>query len=375
MNFIPVCEPCFIGNEARYTAQAVETAWVSSNGEFIKQFEEGFAEFVGVGHGVSCSSGTSALHLALLALEVGNGDEVIIPSFSMMAVLGAVLYVGAKPVFVDAEADTWNIDVSKIKEKITSKTKAIIAVHTYGHPVDMDPVLKLARSKEIYVVEDAAEAHAGEYKGRKCGSLADISCFSFYGNKIITTGEGGMVLTNDKKLAERCSYFKNLCFPMTGPRDYVHEDLGYNYRMTNVQAAIGLAQLEQIDSLSGARIKNAKYYNERLSEVPGITTPVEEDYAKNVYWMYGILINKEEFGISRDELMLRLKEQGIDSRYFFKPLHSQPLLESRGLLDEGEYPVTEHLARNGLYLPSSSKLTTKEIDRVCDTVKLIHKRV
>ena len=371
--FIPVCTPCFIGNEERYTAEAVSTAWVSSSGAFITKFEEAFSEYCGVRHGVTTSNGTTALHLALLALGIGEGDEVILPDFTMVAVLASILYVGAIPVFVDVEADTWCLDTAKLEEKVSAKTKAIFAVHTYGHPVDMEPLWALAKKHNLYVIEDAAEAHGGEYQGRRTGSLSDISCFSFFGNKIITTGEGGMVLTDDEALADRCRYFKNLCFSPTGPRDYVHEDLGYNYRMTNVQAAIGLAQVECIEELVAGRIRNAKQYNELLAGVPGIRLPVEKTYAKNVYWMYGVLIDESEFGLTRDDLMLRLKEEGIDTRYFFKPLHSQPLLRKRGISVSEAFPISERLAKEGMYLPSSSALREDEVSRVCESIKRARK--
>ena len=367
--FIPVCEPCFLGNEEKYAGEAVRTAWVSSSGAFIKKFEEGFSNYCSAKFGISTTSGTTALHLALIALGVGEGDEVIIPDFTMVAVLSAVLYCRATPVFVDAERDTWNIDVRLIEERITPRTKVIIPVHTYGHPVDMDPLLFLAEQHNIAVVEDAAEAHGAEYRGRKCGSMGVMGCFSFFGNKIITTGEGGMVVTSDVSLADRCRYFKNLCFPMSGPRDFIHDDLGYNYRMTNVQAAIGLAQLERIDELMEKRRANALAYNERLQGVPGVQLPVEKDGCKNVYWMYGIVIDEREFGLSRDALMAELREAKIETRYFFRPLHRQKLLEKFGIVDNRQHPVTEWLSQNGLYLPSSSKLTMDEIEYISDTVR------
>lgn len=368
-SFVPVCEPCLLGNEAQYVAEAVASGWLSGAGPFINRFEEGFSAYCGVKHGVSCSNGTTALHLALRSLGIEEGDEVIIPDFTMIAVLYSVLYCGATPVFVDAETDTWNINPELLKEKITSRTKAIIAVHTYGHPVDFDPLLKIAREYGIPVVEDAAEVHGAEYHGRKCGSLGDISCFSFFGNKIITTGEGGMVLTNDAALADKCRYYRNLCFPMKGPRDYVHDDLGYNYRLTNIQAALGVAQLENIEEFVSRRRRNAEFYLSALREVPGIQLPVQKSYARNVYWMFGIVVNRDKFGMTRDELMDALKKENIDSRYFFKPMHNQKVLDKFGLNAKGTYPVSKALSENGFYLPSGSGLTDAERERVCKAIK------
>ncbi|MFH1593599.1 MAG: DegT/DnrJ/EryC1/StrS family aminotransferase [Candidatus Omnitrophota bacterium] len=358
---IPVCEPLYLGNEEKYASDAIRSRWISSGGNYIKRFEERFSKFCGARYGIATTSGTAALHLALKATGVKEGDEVIIPDFAMIAVLFAVLYCGAKPVFVDAEKHTWNMDVAGLEKKITSRTKAIIPVHTYGHPVNMGPVVKMAKKHDLYVVEDAAEAHGAQYKGRVCGSIGHIACFSFYANKIITSGEGGMVVTSSLELAEKCRYYKNLCFPLRGKRDYIHDDLGFNYRMTNVQAALGLAQLENINKFIKRRRDNAKLYTELLKKVPGITLPTEEGYAKNVYWMYGIVIDPVKFGKTRDELVRALLSSGIDTRYFFKPLHKQGALKKVGLRYKDRYPQAEHLSRSGLYLPSGSGLTAKEI--------------
>jgi perosamine synthetase len=366
--FIPVCEPHFIGKEKHYVNEAVSSGWVSSAGKYINGFEEQFSAYCGRKHGITTTNGTTALHLALIALDIKEGDEVIIPNFAMAAVLKSVLYCRAIPKFVDAEPDTWNIDSTKIAEKITDKTKAIIIVHTYGHPVDVDPILELAKSKNIAVIEDAAEAHGAEYRSKKCGSFGALSCFSFFGNKIITTGEGGMVLTDDSQLAERCRYFKNLCFPLQGKRDYIHNDLGFNYRMTNLQAAVGLAQTECLDQLAELRRKNARTYNGRLQGVPGLQLPVEKDYAKNVYWMYGLVIDEKKCGLSRDTLMSLLKENGIDTRNFFRPLHNQKLLKQFGIEDTGSYPETAWLSEKGFYLPSGSGLKEDDIDYICENL-------
>jgi len=277
----------------------------SGAGEKLERFEKEFAAFCSSSYGIGTNNGTTALHLALVASGIGKGDEVIIPTFTMIATANAIIYSGAKPVLVDSEMETWNMDVSKIEEKITSKTKAIMVVHIYGHPADMDAVTELARKHKLWVIEDAAEAHGAEYKSRKTGNLSDIGCFSFYGNKIITTGEGGMVVTNNEKIADKARLLRSHAF---GQPRFIHHKLGYNYRMTNVQAAIGLAQMEKADYLVGRRRENAKMYNVLLCGVDGITTPPEKPGYKNVYWMYGVLVDKDKFGMSKEELMAR--EQG-----------------------------------------------------------------
>lgn len=370
---IPVCQPLYLGNEQKYISDAVRSRWISSSGGYIKRFEERFSRYCGARYGIATTSGTSALHLALLALGVGPEDEIIIPNFTMVAVLFAVLYCKAKPVFVDVELDTFNIDAKKIEDKISSRTKAIIVVHTYGHPAEMKPVIELAKKYHIRIVEDSAEAHGAEYMGRKCGSLGHISCFSFYANKIITTGEGGMVVTSDYRLAQKCRYYKNICFSLHGRRDYVHRDLGYNYRMTNIQAALGLAQLENIEKFIERRRANARQYTKLLQDISGIQLPAEKGYAKNVYWMYGVVINPRKFGKTRNELACRLNENGIETRNFFMSLNRQPVLKKLGIVARGQYPVSDFLAENGLYLPSGSGLKREDIRYICETVKRMSK--
>ena len=366
---IPVCEPILDGKELEYVTDCVKTTWISSNGKYIPLFEEKFAEFCQTKYGVACNNGTTAIHLALESLGIGKGDEVIIPTFTMIATCNAVIYSGAKPVLVDSEMETWNMDPEVIEEKITPKTKAILVVHTYGHPVDMDPILEIAQKHNLFVIEDAAEAHGGEYKGKRCGSLGDVGCFSFYSNKIITTGEGGMVVTNNEEYAGKARLLRNHAF--SKPR-FIHHELGYNYRITNIQAAIGLAQMEQAEYLVNRRIENAKKYNSLLKDVEGVTIPPEKDWAKNVYWMYSILI-EDEFGLSKDEMMEKLKEKGVDTRSFFYGMHQQPIFKNGN--DErfpdctGLYPVADEFSQKGLYLPSSGKLTNKEIETVVATIK------
>jgi len=382
---IPVCEPTLIGNEKRYALDCIETNWISSMGKYIEQFEQGFATFCGVKHAVAVNNGTTALHLALAASGIGSGDEVIVPTFTMIASVNAILYTGAKPVIVDADPETWNMvtspsGIKKLAAKITKKTKAIMPVHIYGHPVDMDPILEIAKQHHLLVIEDAAEAHGAEYRGKqgvkKCGAMSHAACFSFYANKIITTGEGGMIVTDDDVLAERLRLLRNHAFTK---KRFIHNELGYNYRMTNIQAAIGCAQLEQIEKLIALRIKNAHCYNQLFKASglvgKGITLPSEKPWAKNVYWMYGILIDEKTFGISKDQLMTELEKQGIQTRSFFYPMHQQPMFVNKkypnGLSDadlRDHYPVADRLAQEGLYLPSSSHLTEEQIKTVVDAV-------
>jgi perosamine synthetase len=370
---IPVCIPLLGEKELEYVVDCIKTNWISSKGKYVEEFEDKFAKYCSCEYGITTTSGTTALHLALASLKIKKGDEVIIPTSTMIATAFAVIYCDATPVLVDAEPETWNMDVEKIEEKITDRTKAIMPVHIYGHPCDMDPIMKLAREYDLYVVEDAAEAHGAEYKGKKAGSIGDIGCFSFYANKIITTGEGGMVVTNDEEIAERAKSLRNLCFPKE-KRIYLHSEVGYNYRMTNIQAAIGLAQFERIDKLAEMRRRNAHLYNEYLKDMEGIRLPVEKEWAKNVYWMYSILI-EDEFGMSRDELMDSLMEQGIETRTFFVPMHEQSVFQNMGLFKfKGEsYPVAEELARKGMYLPSSSGLKEGEIKFICNGIKKINR--
>ncbi|HEY4104875.1 MAG TPA: DegT/DnrJ/EryC1/StrS family aminotransferase [Polyangiaceae bacterium] len=364
--FIPVCEPLLAGRELEYVTKAVSGGWISSSGSYVAEFEREFAQYLGVPVAVTTTSGTTALHLALVAAGIGPGDEVIIPAFTMIASAFAVCYTGAKPVFVDADA-TWNIDPRLVEAKITPKTRAIMPVHVYGHSCEMDSLRKLASAHELLVIEDAAEAIGSRYKGELCGALGDMSCFSFFANKLVTTGEGGMVVARDERLGERLRYFKNLCFPLDGSRRYVHEEIGFNYRMPNVLAAIGLAQLERADFYLERRRANAARYNELLQNQRGIVTPPEAPWTTSSYWMYGILIG-DEFGLARDEVMQKLKQAGIETRSFFVSMHRQPALAKYGCDMTGEYPVTDELSRRGLYLPSSSGLTDTQIARIAETL-------
>lgn len=364
---IPVCEPLLEGNELAYVLDAVRSGWISSSGEYLRRFEEGFAAYCGVRHGIGTTSGTTALHLALAALGVGPGDEVVVPDFTMIACAFAVCYTGAMPVAVDADPLTWNIDVGRVEQKLTPRTKAIMAVHIYGHPTDMDPLLALARARGIAVLEDAAEAHGATYKGRRCGSLGDIAAFSFYANKVIATGEGGMVVTSDDALAAECRALRNLSFPRDGGRVYLHDRIGFNYRMSNLQGALGLAQLERVDDLVAARRAHAARYSRSLASVDALELPPELPWATSSYWMYGVVL-REGARLTRDELARRLAAEGIETRPFFQPMHVQPALLRYGIDRSGSYPVADRLAANGLYLPSGSGLSEAQIDRVSTAV-------
>lgn len=369
MAFIPVCEPMLAGNELKYVTEAVSTGWISSSGKYVTEFEKQFAEYCGCKYGIAVCNGTIALHLALIGLGIGKGDEVIVPTFTMIASAFAVCYTGAKPVFVDADKDTWNIDVKKIEEKITSKTKAIMPVHIFGKMCDMDAIHALAKKYNLYVLEDAAEAHGASYHGVKAGASSDIAAFSFFANKNITTGEGGMVVTNNKEFYDRARYFKNVCFPLDGPRNYQHEDIGYNYRMSNVVAAIGLAQVEKADDYKEMRIRNHQLYKKYLSDVPGILFQSEPDKdCVDVCWMNTIVIDPAKYGHHKDELIAHLKENDIDTRLLFTGMHKQKAMMDYGCDCSGEYPVCEWLTENGFYLPSSSSLTEEQIKFICGII-------
>ncbi|OGJ16236.1 aminotransferase DegT [Candidatus Pacearchaeota archaeon RBG_13_33_26] len=368
---IPVCKPWLPGKEREYVNDAIETNWISSAGKYIEKFEEGFAKFCGTDYGVCCTSGLAALHLACAALGLKKGDEVIVPTFTMAASVNAIIFTGAKPVLVDCDKETYCIDVDKIEEKITGKTKAIMPVHIYGHPCEMDKILELAKKYNLFVIEDAAEAHGAEYKGRLCGNMSDIGCFSFYANKILTTGEGGMCMTNNKELADKMRKLRNHAFDV--PR-FIHSEVGFNYRLTNIQAAVGYAQVENADMLVKARRNVGIRYNDILRDLKGLILPKEKDYAKNVYWMYGVVL-EDEIRLTKEEVMEKLKEKGIDTRSFFIPMHQQPAYVNKTRENvpdcSGEFPVADKISSRGFYLPSSSNLSDEEIRFVYNSLKEI----
>lgn len=372
--FIPVCEPYLAGNELEYVTDAISTGWISSSGTYVNRFEEEFAKYCDCKYAVSVCNGTIALHLALLSLDIGIGDEVIIPSFTMIASAFAVCYTGAKPVFVDADKDTFNIDVTKIEKKITSRTKAIMPVHIFGKICNMDAIIALAKKYNLYIIEDAAEAHGATYRGKKAGAFSDVAAFSFFANKNITTGEGGMIVTNNEDIAQKAKYFKNVCFPINGPRNYSHDDIGYNYRMSNVVAAIGLAQVEKADDYRAMRIRNNELYRKYLEGVPGIIfQSLPEEGCIDVCWMNTIVLDPEKFGHTKDETVTFLKSQNIDTRLLFKSMSRQKSLADFGCDCSGEYIVTDWLNENGFYLPSASNLDEETIKNICRVIKEFQK--
>jgi perosamine synthetase len=373
-DFLPVCEPLLAGNESAYVADAVKSGWISSSGKYVGAFEEAFAAYCGVRHGVAVCNGTAALHLALVALGIGPGDEVIVPDFTMAASAFAVCHAGAMPVFADADPGDWNVDVSQVEAKITPKTRAVMPVHIFGAPCRMASLRDLADKHGLFLLEDAAEAHGAEQRGKKTGSLGDIAAFSFFANKNIATGEGGMVVTSDDTLAAACRRYKNLCFPPDAPRTYLHADIGFNYRMSNLHAAIGLAQVERADEYRAMRIRNGLLYRELLSAVPGVTLQADPPEGKSVFWMNGICVAPDIFGHTRDALAAHLQEAGIETRLFFNGMHRQPALQKYGCDCSGEYPVSDRLADAGLYLPSGSGLTEASIRRVCDSIRNFGRR-
>lgn len=361
-NFIPVSRPALIGREKEYVMDCIESSWISSNGKYIELFETKFAEYIVVKHAIACCNGTAALHLALLALGIGHGDEVIVPALTYVATANAVKYTGATPILTDADIATWNIDPEKIESLITPQTKAIIPVPLLGHPCDMDPVMEIAKKHSLFVIEDAAQALGARYKRKMCGSIADISTFSFYGNKTITTGEGGMVVTNDDGLAAKVMLLKGQ--GMDPGRRYWFPTIGYNYRMTNIEAAIGLAQLENIDKFLEKRGMIAKWYSKYLRKIPGITLPVEKDYAEHSYWLYSILI-EAEYGKSRDDTMATLAENGVETRPFFYPMHIMPVYADN---KSTKLNNAELIASKGLMLPTFFELKEADIEFIASVL-------
>lgn len=357
---IPVNRPILEGNEKKYLLECIDTGWISSEGPFVKRLEAGVAQLMGCAHGIAVCNGSVAIEVAIAALRIGAGDEVILPSFTIISCAAAVVRAGAVPVVVDCQSDTWNMDPSLIAAKITSRTKAIMVVHIYGLPVDMDPVIELARRHNLFIIEDAAEQHGQTYKGRPVGSLGDIATVSFYPNKQITTGEGGMVLTNNQQLADRCRDLRNLCFDKQ--RRYIHEEFGWNFRMSNVQAAVGVAQLECIERIIEKKHQVGRWYQQRLRGHPRLQLPIERtEYAENIYWVFGVVLD-DAVPFDAADAVARLRSKGVDCRHFFWPIHEQPVLRKKGWFLNERCPNAERIARRGFYLPSGVGLTETEAD-------------
>ena len=365
--FIPVNIPLVNGNEKKYLNECIDTGWISSEGPFVNQFEDQFASRVQRNYAVAVTNGTAALDVAVEALRIGSGDEVIIPAFTIISCIGQVIRSGATPVLVDCDPLTWNMDINQVEEKITKNTKAIMVVHIFGLPVDIEPLLEIAKNNNIKIIEDAAQMLGQTYNEKPCGSFGDISTFSFYPNKLITTGEGGMLVTNDEQLADDCRSLRNLCFQPK--KRFVHERLGWNYRMTNLQAALGLAQLERLDEFVQRKRSMGKKYTQGLRMLNGVQLPLEKtDYAENIYWVFGLVLD-DSIGFGAEEAMKMLGEKGIGCRPFFCPMNQQPVLREMGFFLNESYPVAERLYKQGFYVPSGMALTSEHINHV--TKKLI----
>jgi perosamine synthetase len=365
--FIPVAHPELTGNEKKYVNDCLDTVWISSVGKYIKEFESTFAQFCNVPHAIACSNGTVALHLALLALGVGPGDEVLVPTLTYIASANAVRYCGAEPVFVDSEPRTMNLDPASVEQHITPRTKGILVVHLYGHPVDMDPIRTVAKRHGLWIVEDAAEAHGAEYKGVRAGGLGDIATFSFYGNKIVTTGEGGMITTHDPELARKMTLFRGQ--GMDSERRYWFPVVGYNYRMTNICAAIGLAQMEQIGEHTSKRFRAQAWYQSQLQTAEEfLILPLEEPWAKHSFWSYAIRL-KDNVAVTRDQFMQLLAADGIETRPVFYPMHVMPPYQRDGI----KLPVAEQIAERGICLPMHGLLKEDDVAFIASRI-LTHAR-
>jgi perosamine synthetase len=368
-DFIPVNTPLLDGNEAKYLAECVRTGWISSEGPFIERFESAIARISGRNHGVAVSNGSVALDIAVHALKLSPGDEVILPTFTIISCAAAIVRAGLVPVVVDCDPATWNMTAEGVEAAITPRTRAIMLVHIYGLPVDLEPIMALARKHDLRVIEDAAEMHGQTYRGQPCGSFGDLSTFSFYPNKHVTTGEGGMILTDDEQMAERLRALRNLCFQPQ--QRFVHEELGWNARMSNLQAALGVAQTERLDEMVGIKRRTGRLYDQLLEDVEVIQRPVARtNYADNIYWVYGVVL-KHDVEFDAKEAMRRLTEKGIGTRPFFWCMHEQPVLRRRGLFANESYPNAERIARRGFYLPSGLALKEDQIVRAARALKEI----
>jgi len=362
---IPVNTPLLKGNELKYVTECIETGWISSEGPFIIKFEQNFSNYIGRKYGIAVSSGSAALDIVIKAFNFEKNSQIIIPSFTIICPTQSIISAGLIPVLVDSELTTWNMDVSQIEKKINSKTKAILVVHIYGMPVDMDPIIELCNKYNLVLIEDAAEMHGQTYKGKKCGTFGHASIFSFYPNKHITTGEGGMILCDDNDIAERARLLRNLAFNPNGRR-FVHHELGWNYRMTNLQAALGVAQLENIEYHIIRKREIGAMYQDGLKLIKGIQLPiVKNHYAENIYWVFGLVADTEELATS---IINKLHKNNIGTRPFFWPMHLQPVLNEMGLFINERYPISEQLAKCGFYIPSGLGLTNSDIKTVINTI-------
>lgn len=366
-DFVAVNEPLLDGNEEKYLVECIRSGWISSEGPFVAQFEDAFAKRVGRQSGIAVCNGSVALDLAVAALDIGAGDEVIMPAHTIISCPAAVVRAGATPVLVDCDPRTYNMNVADIEARITSRTRAIMVVHIFGLPVDMDPLLDIARRHGLKVIEDAAEMHGQTYKGRPCGSFGDISTFSFYPNKHITTGEGGMVVVDDPRLAERLRSLRNLCFKPE--QRFIHDELGWNFRMTNLQAALGIAQLERLDAFVERKRTMGRVYTELLADIDGLQLPIpRDDNAENIYWVFPLVL-ADDVPCDAAEMMAILKDRGIGTRPFFWSIGEQPVFRRAGLFVGETYPVAERISRRGFYVPSGMALTREQMERVAVQVR------
>jgi perosamine synthetase len=370
-SYIPVNEILMVGNEKKYILDCLKSNFISSSGDYVKKFELEFAKKIGCKYAISVSNGTAALQIAIEALNIKKGDEVILPSFTIISCILPLVRIGAKPVLIESNLDDWNISVDDLKKKITKNTKLLILPHLYGLCADIDKIKKILKNHNVKLLEDSAESIGLKYKGRYCGSFGDVSTFSFYANKHITTGEGGMILTNNKKVAEKCRYLINLCF--NSKRRFKHYDLGYNFRMTNIQCAIGLAQLENLEYFIKKKIEIGNFYNKSLKNINQILLPLKKtNFSENIYWIYGILL-KKEFKLSVEEIRKKLLKKGIETRNFFWPLHKQPILKKLNFFKNVKLQNSEYLSKNGFYIPSGLGIKETEMKYVSDCINEILK--
>ncbi len=365
---IQVCEPLITKNAKKYLKDCIDSEWISSSGKYLEAFEKKWASYCGAKDGIAVTNGTSALQVAFKSLNLKPGDEVIMPSFTIISCATAIIEAGGTPVLVDCYKDTWCLNIEQVEKKINKKTKALLVVHMFGHPAEMDSIMKIVKKNKLFLIEDAAESHGAIYKKKRVGGFGDLSCFSFYANKLITTGEGGMVLSNNKKLTEKIRSLRNLSF--RSDRRFYHTEIGYNYRLTNMQAAIGISQIENLKIHIKIKRDNTFYYNKLIKKMNlPLRLPIERKDSKSVFWMYGVVIENRQF----DAVYLaeKLNNYGIETRPLFLGMHEQPILKKKKIFKNEKFPITEELSKYGLYLPSGLKLNKKKIDKICNILKKI----